>query len=182
MSRVRVPGYLIAALLCLQPIIEVSTIAWPPHLGVFGWRFGFLASLSSALLIPLLGLVLTYLIALEVGDRGVAVVVGALGVLAALCCIGATGVFVLDALQMRVQVRADQVSRFNLTAVWAAAKLAIAGLASLVLGVSAVRAAGAMRVDERVSRPKAGPIIVARPLDASRSAGVESSVGSGSSE
>jgi len=83
---------------------------------------------------------------------------------------------------MRVQVRADQVSRFNTTAVWTAGKLALAGVGSLVLGVSAVRAAGAMRVEERVARPKAGPIIVARPLDASRAAEVESSVGSGGSQ
>jgi hypothetical protein len=182
MSRLRLPGYLLAALLCLQPIIEVSTSAWPPHLGVYGWRFGYLASLSSAFLIPLLGLVLAYLIALQVGDRGVAMAVGALGVLAALCCVAAAGVFALDALQMRVQVRADQVSRFNVNAAWAAAKLVIAALASLVLGVSAIRAGGAMRVEERVSRPKAGPLIVARPLEAARPAEIESSVGSVGSE
>ena len=178
MSRLRVPGYLIAALICLQPLIDVTASVWPPHLGVVGWRFGYFAGLSGAMLLPLLGLFLIYSLAVQIGDRGVAVAVAAVGVLAALCCIAATGLFALDALQMRVQVRSDQVARFNVTAGWAAAKLAVAGLASLVVGVSAFRAARGIRFDERTQRPNAAPLIVARPLDV-RPVEAESPVGRG---
>jgi hypothetical protein len=153
-------------LMVFVPIIDATVNAWPARLSVVGWRFGYFGSLSVALLIPVLGLYLLHALAAQSGDRRMTILVGVVALLASLCCLGATGVFALDALQMRSQVRADTVSRFNATAAWAMAKLGLAAVATLLVGISAFRIAAAMRRDERSVRSKpSSPLIVGRPAE-----------------
>jgi hypothetical protein len=151
--------------MCLQPIIEATLTSWPPRLGVVGWRFGYLMSLSGVSFVPLLALLLAFALSAQLGDRRITLLVGAIGVVAGLCWLIATGTFVLDALQMRSQARTDSVTRFNVGTSWSAAKLAVASLAGLLLGFSAMRAAIAMRRDERNATSKSAPLIIGRKPD-----------------
>jgi hypothetical protein len=122
-------------------------------------------SLSGVSFVPLLALLLAYALAVHAGDRRITMLIGAIGVVAGICWLIATGAFVLDALQMRGQARADSVTRFNLATTWSVAKLAVASAAGLLLGFSAMRAAIAMRRDGRSAPAKSASLIVGRKLE-----------------
>jgi hypothetical protein len=164
-SGLRAPGYLILALVCTQPLIEVVANTWPLRFGITGWRFGFFGAASGALLLPLLGLFLIYALAAQAGDRRVVMTVAGLASLAALFCVVATGAFALDALQMRAQVRADAATSFKVVSLWATGKLVAAAIASLVLTVSAFRTARSLNREARRTSAKSSPLIVGRTVE-----------------
>ncbi len=98
-------GYLLAFLLILIPLVDMTTSVWPIRLGEERWRYGALGTLSNVTLVPLLGLLIVLTIAVMADHRRTRMVVGWICaafavVLAAMCVL-----FMLDYFQTRTIVR-----------------------------------------------------------------------------
>lgn len=153
-------GYLLAGILILFPLIEVSLAGWPPRPASVAWRYGTMGIFSRALMTPLLGLLLGSGVALLARQRRAVRVFGVLSALTALFLLFGSGRFLLDALHMRGQVGSDMTARSTLdaTTVPALVKLLIGMVGAGVLAyanwsASAARASdvGPGVVRERVS-------------------------------
>ena len=137
--RLRAPGYLVLGTAMVFPLVDWLVPVLPLRPLTIAWRFGAVGYLSSAMGAPLLVLFLFYALAYFSGDRKVMVLCAVLAGLIALSAIAGAGTFALDALQMKSRVQAPAQSKFLLVSGWALCKLAIEGLASLVLVVNVVR-------------------------------------------
>jgi len=135
------------ALMIIQPLLELYIRSSPFRIHSPAWRLSLIGNASAALSAPILGLFLMFAIAVAADDNGVSYLVSSLSALAAVVTIAATGLFALDALQMRNQVQANLSDSYGLASSWIAAKLIMSVIALLVLAVAALRAArGAKRL------------------------------------
>lgn len=145
LRRFRVPAYVILLLGGAFPFADWLMTIYPLQLGSVPWRFGAAGLAANLVVGPLVTLVLIYGVALLSGDRKIVMVVAAVAALAAVMALLAAGSFTLDALQMKNQVRPEQLRRFTLTAAQAWIKLLAQALGAAILAVSATRAVRAMR-------------------------------------
>jgi hypothetical protein len=158
--RLRIPGYLVLSLLTVLPLLELAASAWPPNIHFPAWRFTLVGAGATATVNTLLGLFLISAIAIASGDRAVVWFVSiACGLGAALCIIGA-GMLPLDALQLRGQVPANNVARYNVAWVLACLKILATGVIFIVLSVNSYRAATGLGAATR-GRQKGMPLVVA---------------------
>jgi hypothetical protein len=157
--RTRTPAYAIACLLFLIPLIEIVVSASPFRIHDPNWRIALVSAGANASTTILLGLLLAYLVGAFTDDRLTVWVVAVVSTLMVLACVGGSGAFALDALQMRAQVRPGLEERYNLTSAWALGKIVLVGLGAAVLSVSAFRnARSARREYER--RGKKSPTVL----------------------
>lgn len=145
MARFRhlaLPGYGIATMLILIPLADTVVGTLPLRAGDVAWRFGAAGLFSRAIMTPLLGLFLCAAIAAALDHRRVIRVVAVMSGVTALLLMGVVGLFMLDALQMRSQVRPDAKPAFDTATALALAKY---GAGILLLTVFAIRAWKASR-------------------------------------
>jgi len=133
------------ATMIVMPLLELYIRAAPFRIHSPAWRLSLVGNISGAISAPLLGLFLMFAIAVAAEDKGVAYLVSSLSGLAAVACLGITGLFALDALQMRNEVQASLAESYGLTSAWIAAKLIVSVIALVVLAISALRAAQGVR-------------------------------------
>jgi hypothetical protein len=152
---------LVLALLTGLPLLELGVSAWPPNVHVAGWRFTVVAAGATAVVNSLLGLFLILVIAIAAGDRGVAWFVSvACGLAAALCLIGG-GMLPLDALQLRAQVSANTLPKYNLAWSLAVLKILCTAVVFFLLSLHASRAARGMGAASSArGRQKGMPLVV----------------------
>ena len=138
MSRTKylaLPGYSVAFLLFLVPLFDTALTVFPWRFGESSWRFGVVGVFSRALLTPLLGLLIAFAVAVLLDHRAVQRAISVFSGLIAVAVMCILALFVLDALQMRVQVRPEAKTAFDVTSVMALGKY---GLAMLVLAAFTV--------------------------------------------
>jgi hypothetical protein len=157
--RLRSVGYVVAAVLFLVPLVEVCTSAWPLQIGQAPWRLAFVGSLTSSLLVPILALFLTLTLAVIAGDRPASWTVSGVCLTGFVLLIVATGMFALDALQMKAQVPSAMTRRYMIASVWVLMKLLAEAVTLLSLSITAFRVAAGMRRERIVAGEKA-PLIV----------------------
>lgn len=133
------------ALMIIQPLLELYIRSSPFRIHSPAWRLTLIGNVSGALSAPILALFLTLALAIALEDRGVTYLVSSVSAAAAVLSLAATGLFALDALQMRSQVQADLSDSYGLASMWVAAKLVMAVIVLLALSVSAFRAAQGVR-------------------------------------
>jgi len=161
LRRLRFPGYLVLALLAGLPILELGANAWPLQLHLAAWRFTVAGAAAAASVNSLLGLFVISVIAVASGDRAVVLFVAIASALAGALCLVGAGMLPLDALQLRSQVPADRLSRFNLAWCLALFRILATMVVFIVLSVHAFRASrnmgstGALR-----GRAKASSLVV----------------------
>ncbi len=161
--RLRIPGYLVLALLVFLPLIELTASAWPPNFHQAAWRFTMVGAGANATVNTLLGLFLISAIAIAAGDRTVVwfvAVIAAIG--AALCFVGA-GILPLDAVQLRGQVTAAALPRYGIAWGLALLKIISTAIVFLTLAISSFRSAKAMGMFGSRSKTKGTPLVVANP-------------------
>ena len=173
LRRLRIPGYLVLALLTGFPLLELGVSAWPPNIHLAGWRFTVVAAGATATVNSLLGLFLILVIAIAAGDRGVIWFVSiACGLGAAVCFLGG-GMLPLDALQLRSQVRPDALPRYNLAWSLALLKTLSTAVVFVLLSLHASRAARGMGTASSArGRQKGMPLVI--PGSAGRGAAAPS--------
>lgn len=94
-------AYLIAALLFVLPLVDSVMRVWPMQMGDNRWRFQFLGALSSATLVPLIGLLVALAAALYIGSTRVRRSVGVLSLVVAAVTAIVMFLFVADYFQVR---------------------------------------------------------------------------------
>lgn len=151
--------YAIGLLLFLAPLGDLVAGLGALNPGAVPWRFGAAGLLSGALVLPMLGLGLWLAGAVMLGHRGFLRTLSAVSGLLLLVVGVVLVVFVLDTLQVRVQIRQEAKRPFDLAALKAAVTYVLLLLVLAVLAVNAHRAAGAL-AGRSASRRKDGSALV----------------------
>ncbi|MGE5100660.1 MAG: hypothetical protein ACM3SX_11795, partial [Deltaproteobacteria bacterium] len=94
--------------------------------------------------------------------RGVVWFVSIICIIAALFCIIGGGIFALDALQMKGQVKPELVSRYDAALVWGLTKIILAGIVFIGVAISAFRTGIGMGRAAVVSGKGASMLVTAR--------------------
>lgn len=153
-----IAAYVVAALLVVIPITDTMARVWPLRPGQTSWRFGAVGMASRALMTPLLGLLLATGVAWLRRHRLALRALAVLCVLGALAVGAATGVFVLDSMQMRDQVRAESLQAFDFSTVPALAKLIVGVPTLLTLGMGGWIEARKGKADDDASRKRSAVV------------------------
>jgi hypothetical protein len=127
------------------PLIEIGVNAWPYRVHDPNWRIGLVTTFAGASAGILLALLIAYSVGLFAEDRLTLWLVAIVSGLMVLVCLVGSGAFVLDALQMRAQVRPGLEARYNLGSAWGLAKVFLVALGAVALSASAFRTARALR-------------------------------------
>ena len=139
------------------PLLDFIVMLMPLRPATVMWRYGAVGLLSSAIGVPLLMLFFIYVLAYFCGDRKIMVLCAVLATVVVLFMIVGTGTFALDALQMMRRIQEAAQPKFLMASAQAMTKLALEGLAAIILAVSAFRtlkgakAAPASRTEARPS-------------------------------
>jgi len=145
LRRLRVPGYVVASLIILVPVIESIAGAWPFQIGGAAWRLTAIGTAAGVVGTPILGLFLMLILATMSGQRGVLWLISSSCILGGALCLAGSGVFALDAVQLRSQVRIAVAGRYNIASAWTVVKLWLSSATLLVLGVSSYQTADTIR-------------------------------------
>lgn len=161
LRRLRKSAYFLAVLLFVLPVGEIITTAWPFLLGQPVWRFsiGGMAGASSATM--LVGLFFALSIAMVSEDRWAAILTAVAASVSAIVYLGGAALFFLDAVQLTSNFAAQDPLKYRVTASWILVKMALSGVAFVIVAVGAIRAVGAMR-RSKLRTADAGPLIVGR--------------------
>jgi len=159
--RLRLPGYIVVGYMTIGSLLDVIVSTQPSQIHDVRWRLAVSTLLTGATGTELLGAVLLLALAVALAD-GVAMWVGfALSLLLGLAYIGLGGIFALDSLQMRGQVRPDMLSRYNLSLVWTLARIVFTGVVLLIIAGAFLRAARALaRVLDRGATSPGSTLVV----------------------
>jgi hypothetical protein len=159
-----VPAYLVAAILVFFPVIDTSLGLLPTALGEVSWRFGAIGLFSRALVSPLLGLLLACAVALLLNQPRTLRVLSIVNAGLAVAILGTVALFLLDALQMRAQVRPDAALSFDIASGVALAKYAVAGAVTSALAITGWKAAtiGSARLRRNQSADVHGLVVRAK--------------------
>jgi hypothetical protein len=149
-------AYLVAVLLVLVPLIEVTLSVWPLRFGQTAWRFGTLGLLSQAATTPMVGAVMLFALAFALGHRKTMMAGAVITAFISLALLVAVPAFALDAVQMRSQVGAAARRTFDISGMLATIKLAGLFLVSLLLTIGAFKA---IRTRARQPAPLSEPLI-----------------------
>jgi hypothetical protein len=158
--RVAGPTYLFAFIAVLVPVLDWILGAWPMQFGEVAWRFSAVSLLSRATMFPLLGLLLAFGAALLLEHRRVLRVLSVLNGLLAFVLVVGVILFILDTLQVRVQVAADARTRFYMGSLMALAKFGFAFLLLLALSVNHWKAASVLSKTGRVGKAESAQTVV----------------------
>lgn len=151
--RIALPAYVVALALLLIPIGDVAVAVFPWRMMEPRWRFGATGVVSNALLLPLAGLLIGFVVSVIAEHRLIRKLTGVTGLLAAMVCVLLLVVFGLDAVQTRAAVRPEMRAGFATAAIGAAFKIC---MATVVFG--AVAYAALARQQVRLSAPGEIPL------------------------
>ena len=125
-------AYAVAFLLVVIPFFDAGISVAPWMMGSAQWRFGALGLISNALMIPAAGALVAVVTAVTESHMNVQRYLGiALWVAAALAFVF-LGMFTLDAIQSRAQIRPEMLYSYKVATVTAGLKL-LAGIATCVV-------------------------------------------------
>lgn len=137
--QIAVPAYLVSFALIVMPLADVMTTLFPWRLMDSRWRFGAVGLISNALLLPIAGLLIAYIVATVLNHWTLRRVLGALALVGAAIAVVALGLFALDALQTRAAVRPEMRLSFMVASLAAATKTLVAGVTFIAIGLAALR-------------------------------------------
>lgn len=129
----------------LIPLIDIAVNASPYRIHDPNWRVAFVNTTVGTSTTILFALLITLLVGLFAEDRPTGWLVGIVSALMVVFCVGASGAFVLDALQLRAQVRPGLEGKYNVASAWALGKIILAALGAAVLSINAFRSARSLQ-------------------------------------
>jgi hypothetical protein len=159
MHRLRGAGYYIGIVVLVAQMTEVVLVALPPRVHSPSWRITFVSNAANTVFMTLLVMFIMTAIAVIANDRRVTFVLAWLSAVAALLFLGFSGIFALDALQMRNEVRQQLAARYDYASAWVLTRGLIGSVGFVILAVAAIRSARGMRTESRAA-PQGGKLIV----------------------
>ena len=120
-------AYLLALALVITPFLDALTRILPVRPGDVGWRFGAMGIVFNTLVTPLLGLFLAMLAAAVLGNRGMLRRLSIVSYMATVLLVLGLVLFVLDYVQARAGVVAEQQSGVDIVS-WKALFLGALGM------------------------------------------------------
>jgi hypothetical protein len=166
--RLAVPAYVVAGLLMLFTLLDYFQPILPVRFNDLTWRVGSIGLISRMLVAPFVAFLLAYAAALVLEQpRSLRLLALVNFVFAVLLAIGLP-LYVLDALQLRVQVNASMRNTYEFGLASSTLKFAVTVLVLLWLGRSEWKAAKAFVRSSRRAAADASVIVprTARPLTA----------------
>lgn len=155
--------YAIGALLWLAPLADLAAGIGSLNFGVVQWRFGTTGLLSSALVLPITGLVFWFAAAVLLEQRRALQVLFGVAVMMLVLIAGALVLFALDAIQVRIQVREDAKRSYDLATMKAVLVLGSELVVLAVLAVTTFRASKGTVVRRTTRRSDGAPLVVSAP-------------------
>jgi hypothetical protein len=160
MQRLRGAGYYVGFAILVAHVTELILASYPARLSSPSWRITFVGGTANTVFLSMLVMFLLTAIAVIAADRRVTYVITALSAMAGIILLGMSGMFALDALQMRNQVRQSLAERYDYTAGWVLVRMLIASLGFLILTVATFRTARSLRPDTSRVSNKGSNLIV----------------------
>jgi len=151
--------YALGMLMIVIPFTEVLLSVLPLRPGATSWRFGTTGVLSQAFMTPLLGATVIVVVAATLGHRRTLLTVSIVSALVAVITLAATGLFALDIIEMRSQVREEVKRAFDFSSILAVIKLIVATVVLSLLSSGARRTTRELRSSPR-SRSASPPLVV----------------------
>lgn len=161
--RLRGAGYFIAMATIVVQLTEVILRAWPFRLDSPAWRISLVSSTTSVVLTLLLMTFVLLAIALFAGDRRWSFIFSGFAALAAVGLFVVSGVFGLDALQMRNQVQVSVWRQYEITSLWTLIRVLMGVAGFVMLAMAGLRGARAMERPTARRPKKGGTLIVEGP-------------------
>jgi len=159
LSPLALPAYLTGAMLVLVPFGEAFFSTFPMEPGSAMWRFGAVGIMSSALLTPLLGLlILVTTSAILEHPLGVRLV-GGVTLVAGVILLLVLGLFVLDAVQIRAQVVEEARASYQMAAGQTIFRLLAVMVTSVVMGIFSWRFAPELRRSAARRSRRSAPVV-----------------------
>jgi hypothetical protein len=138
-KRLAPATYLVGFALFCIPLADAITSTLPAHVHEARWRFGAVGLVSNAILFPALGALIVLSAAMIFDHHRARRGLGVVALVVAVLCVAALGIFVLDAVQTHVGVRANLQLSFAMASTTAALKLVIATATFAALGAAGLR-------------------------------------------
>ena len=132
------PGaYLVAAVLFFFPLVDSSFSLSPWNVGSAQWRFGAVGLMSNTLMIVALGALIAVATSVLAGQDRPRRIIGLLCWVLAIVLLVAIAGFGLDAVQSRLQIRADLMNSYSIASLTAEVKLLLGALSFALFGRAA---------------------------------------------
>jgi hypothetical protein len=125
------PSYLVAFTFAVIPPIDALMQTMPIRFGDTRWRWGAFGLLSNAMMMPMIGLLIAFLVATVFEHRVFQRILGALSTALAVGALAGLGMFALDTLQLHKDVKPAMALAFNVACATAGTK-ALVGILTLV--------------------------------------------------
>jgi hypothetical protein len=111
--RIILPAYLVAFSLAVIPPIDALMQTMPLRFGDMRWRWGTFGLLSNAMVIPMIGFLIAFVVATVFEQRAVQRVLGAVAGVIAVATLFGLGMFALDCVQLHKDVAPKMQVAFN---------------------------------------------------------------------
>jgi len=128
--RIIWPSYLIAFTLSIIPPIDAVMQTIPMRLGDPRWRWGAFGLMSNAMMLPMIGLLIAFVVASLFEHHLFQRILGVVAAIVAVVTLVGIGMFALDTLQLNKDVRPQGIMAFRVACLTATMK---AGIGMLTL-------------------------------------------------
>jgi hypothetical protein len=161
--RLRVAGYYVGSVILIAHVAELFLYTWPARVHSPTWRLSFVGATANTVFMTLLVLFILVSISVFAADRRVAFALAGVTALGGLLFVGLTGMFVLDALQMRNQVRQPVAGQYDYSAAWVFGRELVGVGGFFLLTVAALRSARGLQAQVTRSQRNSALIVGAMP-------------------
>lgn len=144
-------AYAVAFLLVVIPIVDLTLRLWPLQVSQVPWRFGATGILTTTIVTPLLGILIGGAVAFRAAHRRVVRALAVITIMGMLFLLVLTGLYVLDALEVRRITMPEALYVFDVTAVQAFLKLCLVITIAGLLGIGGWTSAKAGRSSSAAS-------------------------------
>ena len=164
--RLRLPAYIVIGYITIGSLADVIISTQPALIHDVRWRLGVGTLLTGASGTELLGAILFLALAAAAADQVALWTEFSLSLLIGLGYVLASGGFALDSLQMRGQISAEMLTRYNIGTTWTEVRLAFTGIVFFGIAAAAFRAARALAraVDRSASSPASTLVVGAQAV------------------
>lgn len=134
------PAYAVASLLIAVPLANIAPGMVPFDVDIVQWRFRVAGMVASSIALPVLGVLLGVTAAHMLGHLRTARALAVFSFLAAATGVLAIGMFALDSVQLRPEVRVEALPGFDASVIAGIVKFGLGTIVSIILGVGAWKA------------------------------------------